>query len=220
MGPCVRVEVTDTGVGMTDEVRSRMFEPFFSTKVRGRGLGLAATLGILRAHRAAVEVASAPGRGTTVRTWIPVASAGVDGATDGVPTGDASAPRRHILVVDDEEPVRNTLTRLLRHLGYAVSVASGARDALTLVAAGAPAPDLAIVDLTMPDLSGEATAELLGIRWPDLPVIYTSGYGDSEQDHSLDPTRRAMLAKPFDVAAVRRQVAAVLCEERDPTRDD
>ena len=217
VGPCVRVEVTDTGVGMTDEVRSRMFEPFFSTKVTGRGLGLAATLGILRAHRAAVEVASAPGRGTTVRTWIPSGSPIADGAVDGAPTSDVSAPRRHILVVDDEEPVRNTLTRLLRHLGYGVSVASSARDALTLVGAGAPAPDLAIVDLTMPDLSGEATAELLGIRWPELPVIFTSGYGDSEQGPSFDPTRRAMLAKPFDVAAVRRQVAAALREEQVPT---
>ena len=219
MGPCVRVEVTDTGIGMTDEVRSRMFEPFFSTKVTGRGLGLAATLGILRAHRAAVEVASAPGRGTTVRTWIPGVSVSSDGPSAGAPTSDVTAPRRHILVVDDEEPVRNTLTRLLRHLGYGVSVASGAREALTLVGAGAPAPDLAIVDLTMPDLGGEATAELLGIRWPELPVIYTSGYGDSEQQAPVDPTHRAMLAKPFDVAAVRRQVAAALREERDPALD-
>jgi signal transduction histidine kinase/ActR/RegA family two-component response regulator len=218
MGPCILVEVTDTGVGMTDEIRSRMFEPFFSTKGAGHGLGLAATLGILRAHRAAVEVVTAPGRGTTVRTWIPGVSAAETGVSAGPPTADASAPRRHILVVDDEEPVRNTLTRLLRHLGYGVSVASGAREALTMVAAGAPAPDLAIVDLTMPDLGGEATAELLGIRWPELPVIFTSGYGDSEQESSLDPTRPGMLAKPFDVAAVRRQVAAALREERDPMR--
>jgi FixJ family two-component response regulator len=70
----------------------------------------------------------------------------------------------------------------------------------------------------MPDLGGEATAELLGIRWPELPVIFTSGYGDSEQESSLDPTRPGMLAKPFDVAAVRRQVAAALREERDPMR--
>jgi signal transduction histidine kinase/ActR/RegA family two-component response regulator len=219
MGPCIRVEVTDTGVGMTDEIRARMFEPFFSTKGAGHGLGLAATLGILRAHRAAVEVVSAPGRGTTVRTWIPGVSAAETDVIAGPPTADATAPRRHILVVDDEEPVRNTLTRLLRHLGYAVSVASGAREALTLVGAGAPAPDLAIVDLTMPDLGGEATAELLGIRWPDLPVIFTSGYGDSEQEGSVDPMHRAMLAKPFDVAAVRRQVAAALREEREPTRN-
>jgi signal transduction histidine kinase/ActR/RegA family two-component response regulator len=220
IGACVRVEVTDTGVGMTAEVRARMFEPFFSTKFTGRGLGLAATLGILRAHRAAVEVASAPGQGTTVRVWLPRAGTDPAAVVPGGTLADPSAARRRILVVDDEESVRNTLTRLLRHLGYAVSVASGAREALTVLGANAPAPDLAIVDLTMPDLGGEATAELLAVRWPELPVIFTSGYGDSDETAharaAAAVSRPAMLAKPFDVAAVRRLVAAALQEELDP----
>jgi signal transduction histidine kinase/CheY-like chemotaxis protein len=198
-GPCVRVEVEDTGAGMSEATQARMFEPFFSTKGAGRGLGLAATQGIVRAHRGALSVRSAPGAGTTVAVWLPDA-----GASDAEPlpaAGERARPSR-LLVVDDDPAVRATLARMLRRLGHEVLEAGAGAAALEALE-GADAIDLAIVDLSMPDARGEATAARLEDARPGLPVLITSGYWDGEGAHAAG--RRA-LAKPYDLERLGRVV--------------
>ncbi|MGZ8377968.1 MAG: ATP-binding protein [Gemmatirosa sp.] len=185
VGRCVRLEVRDTGHGMTREVRDRMFEPFFTTKHAGRGLGLAATMGIVRAHGGALAVASVRQQGTTVRVWLPAAplhaeAEGVGAAAAATEPSTARLPR--ILVVDDDPAVRGTLARMLGRLRYDVVQAGGAREALAALESlpVGDEPALAIVDYTMPEFSGQETAARLRERCPGLRVLFTSGYADAE----------------------------------------
>jgi signal transduction histidine kinase/ActR/RegA family two-component response regulator len=214
VGRCVRLEVSDTGHGMTREVRGRMFEPFFTTKHTGRGLGLAATTGIVRAHGGALSVASVRQQGTTVRVWLPAApsDAEAEGAVADIDADEPSTARPpRILVVDDDPAVRGTLARMLGRLRYDVVQAGGAREALAALEAG-DAPALAIVDYTMPESSGQETAVRLQERCPGLRVLFTSGYADAEApDGGLpDLGDGPLLPKPYDIRTLERLVGGAL----------
>jgi signal transduction histidine kinase/ActR/RegA family two-component response regulator len=224
VGRAVRLEVSDTGHGMTREVRGRMFEPFFTTKHTGRGLGLAATMGIVRAHGGALSVVSARHQGTTVRVWLPAAPG--DAAAEGPRADDAArAPRSaaspRILVVDDDPAVRGTLARMLGRLRYDVVQAGGAREALAALDAG-DAPALAIVDFTMPETSGQETAVRLQERCPGLRVLFTSGYADAEAPDGAAGLPELgdgpLLPKPYDIRTLERLVGGALraAEEAAP----
>jgi signal transduction histidine kinase/CheY-like chemotaxis protein len=219
-GDYVRMEVSDTGVGMPPEVRARMFEPFFTTKPAGRGLGLAATRGIVHSHGGLLCVESAVGRGTTVRLWLPVDAAP---SMAGAPaTGRSSEPprqalpRRMALVADDEVGVRRILSRMLAQQGFEVLEAGDGKEALSIVDARGGELDLVLMDLTMPRLGGAKAREAVRARYPTIPVILMSGYTDepTEEQAGARSGAAVFLEKPFERSSVMRAVAMALGERK------
>jgi CheY-like chemotaxis protein len=177
-GDYVFFEVRDTGHGMHASTLARIFDPFFSTKFTGRGLGLAAVLGIVRAHRGAIKVSSAPGQGTTIRVLFPTSD--IAGEHLRMPRtsdpGTAFAAGRTVLVVDDEEQVRSVARRILTAKGFAVRLASGGIEAVNIVRESPDGIDVVLLDLTMPDLNGADVLDELNRIRPGLKVVLSSGY--------------------------------------------
>jgi two-component system cell cycle sensor histidine kinase/response regulator CckA len=214
-GQYVFVEVQDDGHGMHPATQARIFDPFFTTKFTGRGLGLAAVLGIVRAHHGAIRVTSAPGRGTTIRVLFPSGEP-MPAASDAkaTPLTRAESERTGmVLVVDDEETVRVVARRILTGSGLGVRLAGGGVEALHVLREDPSAIDVVLLDLTMPDMSGAMTMqELLRIR-PDLRVVLSSGYSQEEAAPIGDVTSAAtaFIQKPYRpadlVATIRRALA-------------
>jgi PAS domain S-box-containing protein len=173
------LEVSDTGCGMPEEVRERIFDPFFTTKEKGRGLGLSAMLGILRSHHAGLVVDTEPGKGTTFQIYFPASKSQLERAAE---TGGAKALRSGglLLLADDEEAVRDSTAAVLRRMGFEVDAARDGAEAVERFKARPEAFRAAVLDLTMPRLDGrEAVLQIHAVR-PDLPVLLTSGYSESE----------------------------------------
>ena len=211
-GRYVCLDVTDDGEGMTSEVQARLFEPYFSTRATGRGLGLPATLGVLRGHRGAVKVTSAPGKGSTVRVFLPAAEARTSSSTVMPVVVQSAGAGKTVLVVDDEPLVRSTLRRLLVRDGYVVVEATDGQHALELLSQ-MKRPDVVLLDLSMPRLDGAATFHELQKRDATLPVVLMSGY--SEQDavqHFLGEDLAGFVQKPFSNAEVLRCVSQALAK--------
>jgi len=179
-GQYVYLEVSDTGHGMEDEVRHRVFDPFFSTKFAGRGLGLAAVLGIVRGHRGAVKVYSEPSKGTTFKILLPAVQEKPENKSiceSGTLYGKLSGT---VMLVDDEETVRSVGKRMIERLGCEVVTCEDGADALERFRAEPDAYNVVILDLTMPHLDGDACfRELRRIR-SDVRVILSSGYNEAE----------------------------------------
>jgi signal transduction histidine kinase/ActR/RegA family two-component response regulator len=196
-GTYATLEVADTGSGMDQEMASRIFDPFFSTKLTGRGLGLAAVLGIVRANRGAIRVESAPGMGTAVRVFLPVDAEPAAEADAGVSEA-ATDSRATVMVVDDDEAIRDLTREMLEQAGFAVLTACDGVEAVKLLRDTTVPIDSVLLDMTMPRMSGEETfAALISIR-PDLPVVVTTGF--SEQDALAkfgDPGPAGFLQKPY-----------------------
>jgi CheY-like chemotaxis protein len=203
------IEVADSGIGMPPDVLDKIFDPFFSTKFIGRGLGLPAVLGIVRGHKGAIHVESVPGKGTTFRVFFPVSPEPAAGAS--APPASAPAVRAGaglILLVDDEPGVRETASKLLARLGFQVLCAADGQQAIALFRGQAPRISGVILDLTMPHLDGVQTlAELRRIR-SDIPVIISSGY--SEQDvlqRFAGMQLSGFISKPYTLDGLRDALA-------------
>jgi PAS domain S-box-containing protein len=197
------LEVGDTGSGIEAAHLSRIFDPFFSTKFQGRGLGLASVIGILRGHRGAITVASEPGRGSRFSMYFPLSSpAALSGSADeAAPPEPAPAPQFAglVLVADDEPAIRHIARRTLESLGFTVVVAASGIEALELHRARAAEVVLAVLDLTMPGGTGLAALQELRRDRPDLPVIVMSGHGPDDSADELRRARAHFLAKPFSL---------------------
>ncbi len=214
-GNYVEVAVSDTGPGMDRETLSRIFDPFFSTKESGRGLGLAAVLGIVRGHKGALKVTSRSGEGTTFRIFLP--SATVEGKRGGASLSASALWRGHgnVLVVDDDEQVRVTVARTLRVLGYEPSVASNGIEALDLVSYASLPFALVVLDMTMPGLGGAETLEGIRELDPNVPVLIVSGYSERSAAELLERYERVrFLQKPFLIEDLRQAVGALIGSRR------
>jgi PAS domain S-box-containing protein len=171
----VELQVTDTGVGMSEEVRKRIFDPFFTTKGgRGTGLGLSVVYGIMERHGGRIAVSSTPGHGTTATLHFQTAHAVPErGAT---PTPRSAVVRKRILLVDDDAMVRRTLASLLRAAGHAVTEAEGGAAGIALLEKDAI--DLVLTDLGMPEVTGWDVASAARVRLPQVPVVLLTGWGE------------------------------------------
>jgi PAS domain S-box-containing protein len=194
-GGDVVLSVTDDGAGMSDEVRSQLFDPFFSTKAPGRGLGLSAVHGIVRAHRGSIDVRSAPGEGATFTVRLP--------ATDAVPEPPrlprAARPGRGaVLVVDDDIDIRHVACRALERAGYRAIAAVDGQDAVDRITADPRGVQAVLLDLTMPRLGGLEAMEQIRAIEPSMPIIVSSGYtlAGPLSEGAHDPRTR-LLQKPY-----------------------
>ena len=201
------LEIEDTGCGMDPNVLQRMFEPFFTTKFTGRGLGLAATLGIMRAHKSALDIQSSPGEGTRVRLSFPALPDEATLPEEPVFPPPPSEPGGTILVVDDEKMVLMAAEGMLRNSGYDVRLAENGREALKIMNEEGSAITCVLLDLLMPEMSGEVVFEKLRELSGDLPVIISSGYSQ-HQMCSVFPESEVphFIKKPYDLDQLLRVI--------------
>ncbi len=199
----VYCSVTDTGVGMPEEVRRRALEPFFTTKgPKATGLGLSVAYGTVQRYGGTLTVESTEGQGTTVEVSLPTASAAtaISKTTTAAPKAPALPLR--ILVIDDELQVRSTLAEMLEEQGHSVTQAPGGREGLSYLESNPELVDVVISDLGMPDMTGWDVAAAIQARWPRLPVGLITGWGETEITREERSRVNFVINKPFDKAVL------------------
>jgi PAS domain S-box-containing protein len=212
-GPLVYLEIGDTGLGMTPDTLERIFDPFFSTKFEGRGLGLAAVMGIVRSHHGLIRIRTEPGHGTTFRVFFPAVTGRATRTEK--PSAERSDWRGSgtILVVEDEEGVREVAERMLQELGFQTIGAEDGRHALDIMERVGDTVTAVLLDLSMPRMGGAETLRRLRAQRPDLPILMMSGYTEqvvAPQFDNSGPGATGFLQKPFlaeDLIAVLRRFA-------------
>jgi two-component system, cell cycle sensor histidine kinase and response regulator CckA len=207
--------VSDTGTGMDADTQAHIFEPFFSTKDEtvGTGLGLFIVHELIEHAGGAIEMSSAPGRGTSFSVYLPYVEHIVDDALVPVPAepeldeAALATGMETVLIADDEDDVRESIRHALEHYGYTVLTAGDPTTALLLAQDNADDLDLVLTDLVMPDMNGRELGRRLAAIAPDLPVIYMSGQSDGSR---LDDHESLFLAKPFSPPALASKIREAL----------
>ncbi|AKJ31800.1 PAS domain-containing protein [Caldimonas brevitalea] len=215
-GDYVELRVADTGTGMSPEVVARAFDPFFTTKEvgKGTGLGLSQVYGFARQVGGAARIQSAPSQGTAVSLLLRTAAPAAATTRERQPTGavkagsDAGARPARVLVVDDDLAVRSLLRDMLEALGYAVEQAADGPAGLQALERGRP--DVLLVDFAMPGMNGAQVARAARERCPDLPIVFASGYADTDALHAAVGPNAQLLHKPFRMDELAATVAKVV----------
>ena len=208
------LEIQDSGTGIPDEIQAKIFDPFFSTKFTGRGLGLAVVIGILRSHHSAISIDSNLGVGTTFRVYMPLVG-------DTPDVSSAAESRRSnqlhgtVLVVDDEEYIRQVLKRQLEFLGLDLLFAENGAEAISVFKQNQEKIHAVLLDLTMPVMGGEEAFRELHRLSPETPVILMSGYSESESaTHFRDLKPAGFIPKPFQVRQLDQMLRKVFFAPR------
>jgi signal transduction histidine kinase len=214
-GEYVMLSVSDNGAGMDEETMSHIFEPFFTTKGpgKGTGLGLATVYGIVRQSGGGITVESELGHGSTFRMYLPVESAPVEYTRTSFSPVEKSQNFETVLVVEDEDIVRELVCEVLEDQGYNVICAADGIEALEMADGHDGEIHLLVTDVIMPHMNGHELASKLTARRPDTRVLYVSGYSDNEiGDHGMLDPRYELLQKPFTPQVLARKIRDVLHE--------
>jgi two-component system cell cycle sensor histidine kinase/response regulator CckA len=214
-GAYVLLEVSDTGKGMTDEVKSRIFEPFFTTKEpgKGTGLGLSTVYGVVRQSGGSVTVLSGPGAGSTFRIYLPLEIGELDQSRPKTvaPLEMPCKTAETVLVVEDEEIVRELVCQVLSDQGYDVLCANNGREGIRMSEEHPGPIQLLMTDVVMPVIGGLELARKLSASRPDMKVLYVSGYSESDiSEQGILEEELEFLEKPFTPQVLIRKVREVL----------
>ena len=210
-GQYVTLEVHDNGGGMDDETKARIFDPFFSTKQTGHGLGLAAVSGIMRGHKGGIRVYSEVGQGTTFKLLFPVSQAAPVDVEGDTAVSENERPSGLVLVIDDEAPVREAVTDILERENIRVLTAPNGTEGVAVYREHMADIDLVILDLSMPDINGEEVFYRLRRLNPDAKVLLSSGYNQIEATrHFSGKGLVGFMQKPYNAARLLEEVKAYL----------
>ena len=217
-GPYAMLTVSDTGIGMDDETRQRVFEPFFTAKETGEGtgLGLSMVYGFIKQSGGYIDVVSQPGQGATFRLYLPLAEGLPDVIAEPFQADAMPAGSETILLAEDDEAVRGIMVRTLRNCGYTVLDASNAREALPLGKYYDGQIDLLVSDVVMPGLNGPELARLLKTARPEMRMLFVSGYAESAAAQAVAlPDELKLLTKPFTSEVLAQTVRQLLDADAD-----
>jgi two-component system cell cycle sensor histidine kinase/response regulator CckA len=205
--------LSDTGHGMSDEVKQHLFEPFFTTKTTGKGtgLGLAMTFGVVKQAGGAIEVYSELGRGTTFKIYLPKIEEQAERLVEGKPDLELARGDETVLLVEDDEGVRDVALSFLEHLGYRVLTAANGGEAFLLMEKHGERIDLLMTDVVMPGMNGRELAERLLKLKPEMKVLFTSGYtANVIVHHGVVDDHLNFIGKPYSLQALARKMREVL----------